>query len=643
MISRSTIDEIFNALRVEEVIGDFITLKRAGSNLKGLSPFSDEKSPSFMVSPAKQIWKDFSSGKGGTAVSFLMESEQFTYPEALRYLAKKYNIEIQEDREQTDEQKQKAKTKENLFTLTDFARKYFSQQLLETDEGKQIGLSYFKERGFTQEIITQFELGYSPKSRTAFYDYAIKKGYTKELISQSGICVIKEDFIVDRFRERVLFPIHGFSGRTIAFGGRILKSNAKAAKYLNSPESDIYHKSDVLYGLFQSKQHISKVDNCILVEGYTDVLSMHQNGIKNVVASSGTALTKNQIRLIKRLTNNITMLFDSDAAGIKAAFRGIDLILEQELNVKVLALPNGEDPDSFAQKHSEEEFKKYLNEHSTDFIQFKTNLLLADAQGDTVKKTALIRDIVRSISLVANNIQRELYIQECAALMEVSEKVLFSELQQVLQQKNKQDKRASPPRMELVETTEKEKEEALPYLQLIEQELLNLLLSHGQRPMELSDLDTQEEYITTVAEEIMNQLAVDQLTFSVETHQEIYQQIIDGFEQKKEIRTADFFIHSEQKKEIIELVSHLQFEKYELSERNQYKDEKHKYLKKYLMDVIYRFKFKLVEDMIKTTQLEIAQKETDNTKEASNALQIEKIMRLTSLKNSLNQLLNRIV
>ena len=358
MISRQTIDAIFSTARVEEVIGDFVSLKRSGSNLKGLSPFADEKTPSFMVSPAKQIWKDFSTGKGGNVVTFLMEHEQFTYPEALRWLAKKYNIEIEEDREQTDEQKEELKQRESLFIVSEFAKKYFEEQLFETEEGQNVGLSYFKERGFTKQTIEKFELGYSPAKRNAFTEAAEKKGFGKNILEASGLSIYTDsDFGIDRFRERVIFPIHSFSGRVLGFGGRILRSDIKAAKYLNSPESDIYHKSKILYGIYQSKQAILKENECLLVEGYTDVISLHQAGIENVVSSSGTALTPDQIRLIKRLTPNVIILYDGDAAGIRASFRGIDLILEQELNVKVLLFPNGEDPDSFAQKHSSEEIK----------------------------------------------------------------------------------------------------------------------------------------------------------------------------------------------------------------------------------------------------------------------------------------------
>ncbi|RZJ58358.1 MAG: DNA primase, partial [Flavobacterium sp.] len=351
MISKNTIDTVFETARVEEVIGDFVNLKRAGTNLKGLSPFSNEKSPSFMVSPVKQIWKDFSSGKGGNSVAFLMEHEHFTYPEAIRYLARKYNIEIEET-EQTDEDKEVANEKESMYLVSEYAQKYFHNTLLNSDEGRAIGYSYFKERGFTGDTINKFGLGYSPEAWDAFSKEALGKGYKLEFLEKTGLTITSENRQIDRFRGRVMFPIQSMSGRVLGFGGRILGNDKKAAKYLNSPESEIYHKSKVLYGIYHAKQAIAKQDNCYLVEGYTDVIQLHQAGVENVVASSGTALTPDQIRLINRLTKNITVLFDGDAAGLRASVRGIDLILEEGMNVKVCTFPNGDDPDSFAKRTS---------------------------------------------------------------------------------------------------------------------------------------------------------------------------------------------------------------------------------------------------------------------------------------------------
>jgi len=480
MIKKETIDAIFEAARVEEVIGDFVQLKKAGSNYKGLSPFVNEKSPSFMVSPAKQIWKDFSSGKGGNAISFIMEHEHFSYPEALRYLANKYQIEIEET-EQTDLEKQALNERESLFVVSEFAKKYFHDVLLKTDEGLAIGHSYFKERGFTEETIKKFQLGYSPDQWDAFTNEALAKGYKLEFLEKTGLTIVKDDKKFDRFKGRVMFPIESMSGRVLGFGGRILTNDKKAAKYLNSPESDIYHKSKVLYGIFHSKQEIASKDNCYLVEGYTDVIQMYQAGIKNVVASSGTALTPDQIRLINRLTKNITVLFDGDAAGMRASLRGIDLILEAGMNVRVCTFPDGDDPDSFARKTPIDELQNYLKENATDFIRFKANLLMKDAGNDPIKKADVIRDIVVSISKVPDYIQREVYVQECASIMDISEDVLFSTLAQIgkkeLQEANK--KFVQDKKMEVVKSTPEETKEKIDIIYLLERKIIEILLIYG--------------------------------------------------------------------------------------------------------------------------------------------------------------------
>lgn len=431
MITKETIDKVYEAARVEEVIGDFVQLKRAGSNFKGLSPFSDERSPSFMVSPAKGIWKDFSSGKGGNAIAFLMEHSQFTYPEAIRFLAKKYNIEVEET-ELSEEDKVVANEKESLFLVSEFASKYFQDMLLNSEEGKAIALSYFKERGFTNDTIKKFSLGYSPNQWDALTKEAIGKGYKLEFLEKTGLTIVGEDKQFDRFKGRVMFPIQSMSGRVLGFGGRILTNDKKAAKYLNSPESDLYHKSKVLYGIFHAKQAIAKQDNCYLVEGYTDVIQMHQAGIENVVSSSGTALTPDQIRLINRLTKNVTVLFDGDAAGLRASIRGIDLILEEGMNVRVCTFPDGEDPDSFAKKTPLQDLIQYFEDNAMDFIQFKASLLMKDAKNDPIKKADLIRDMVASISKIPDRIKREVYIKETSRIMDISEDVLFNTLAQLV-------------------------------------------------------------------------------------------------------------------------------------------------------------------------------------------------------------------
>jgi DNA primase len=490
MISKATIDTVYETARVEEVIGDFVQLKRAGSNYKGLSPFSDERSPSFMVSPVKQIWKDFSSGKGGNSVAFLMEHEHFTYPEAIRYLAKKYNIEIEET-EQTDEEKANTDIKESMYLVSEFAKNYFHNTLLHSEEGKAIGLSYFKERGFTNETISKFALGYSPETWDAFTKEALGKGYKLEFLESTGLTIPKEDRPFDRFKGRVMFPIQSMSGRILGFGGRILTNDKKAAKYLNSPESEIYHKSKVLYGIFQAKQAIAKQNNCYLVEGYTDVIQFNQAGIENVVASSGTALTPDQIRLINRLTKNITVLFDGDAAGLRASIRGIDLILEEGMNVKVCAFPDGEDPDSFAKKTSYDDLVAYLETNAKDFIQFKASLLMKDAQNDPIKKADLIREMVQSISKIPDRIQREIYIQECSRIMDISEQVLVSTLAQLVQKdiaevgkKQKQEQKA----FEVVKNEAPVQAQKIDILYHLERKIIEILLLYGNKMEEFEDV-----------------------------------------------------------------------------------------------------------------------------------------------------------
>lgn len=644
MISRQTIDALFSAARVEEVIGDFVSLKRAGSNLKGLSPFADEKTPSFMVSPAKQIWKDFSTGKGGNVVTFLMEHEQFTYPEALRWLAKKYNIEIEEDREQTDEQKEELKLRESLYIVSEFANKYFQEQLNETEEGRNVGLSYFKERGFTKQTIEKFELGYSPVQKNAFTERAEKRGYGKNILEASGLSIYKEnEFGIDRFRERVMFPIHSFSGRVLGFGGRILRNDVKAAKYLNSPESEIYHKSKILYGIFQSKQAILKENECLLVEGYTDVISLHQAGIENVVASSGTALTPDQIRLIKRLTPNVTILYDGDPAGIKASFRGIDLILEQELNVKVLLFPEGEDPDSFAQKHSSEEIKSYIEQNATDFIRFKANVLLDETKGDPVKKAELIRDIIHSISLIPSLIQRELYIQETAKLMEVREEVLFKELNQNLQRKQKEakEKRESQPQFQPLELVKEEKISINPRM-VVEEEIIHLIMQYGNLVVELKD-DEGETYTTTVIEEILHQFESNDLKMGSEIYQSIFEDVKLGYEEE-ELRTGDFFIKlfDEGKNGI---ASEAMIEKYSLSENwkeklNIHIKTKEENISKDISDTILRYKTFYLDDLIKEFSETLKMEDIDGEFRLE---QLEKIMILIETRAKIYKALNRVI
>lgn len=551
MISPASIDLVFETARVEEVIGDFVQLKKAGSNFKGLSPFSDERSPSFMVSPVKQIWKDFSSGKGGNVVAFLMEHEHFTYPEAIKYLAKKYNIDIEET-EQTNEQKEQQDERESLYLVSEFASKYFQNILHKTDQGKSIGLGYFKERGFTEETIKNFDLGYSLDEWQAFTDEALKQGYKIEFLEKTGLTIVKEDKRFDRFKGRVMFPIKSMSGRVLGFGGRILVTDKKAAKYVNSPESIIYHKSNVLYGIYHAKQSIAKEDNCFLVEGYTDVIQFHQTGIKNVVSSSGTALTSEQIRLINRLTKNITVLFDGDAAGLRASLRGIDLILEQGMNVKVCTFPEGEDPDSFAKQNTLEELTLYLTDYAKDFIQFKASVLYEESKHDPIKKAETIRDIVNSISKIPDRIKKEIYIQECSKIMDISEEVLFSTLAQIdkkeFQENNKQFK-TERKTFEVIKSQQPVRK--VDVLYVLERKIIEVLLLYGNKTEDFEDLVLKEnEQGQLVLEPVINTAKVfekvfldlqdDEMEFSNQHFKTLYYTIIDTLNQNPDFQLKNF-------------------------------------------------------------------------------------------------------
>ena len=506
-----------------------------------------------MVSPVKQIWKDFSTGKGGNSVSFLMEHEHFSYPEAIRYLAKKYNIEIEET-VQTDEQKQQMNERESMFLVSQFAKDYFQNTLLRTEQGKSIGLSYFKERGFREDVIEKFDLGYCLDQWDAFTQEALKKGYELGYLEKTGLTVVKENGKhFDRFKSRVMFPIHSMSGRILGFGGRTLLTDKKTAKYVNSPESDIYKKSKILYGIYHAKKEIAKQDNCFLVEGYTDVISFHQSGIENVVASSGTALTPDQIRLVSRLTKNMTVLFDGDAAGIRASLRGIDLILEQGMNVRVVTFPNGEDPDSFAKKHSDTELKAFLDTSSQDFINFKVSLLMEEVQGDPVKKAGLIRDIVSSISKIPNSIQQEVYVQECSRIMKISERVLFSELAQLISKNLKEitkSQQKERPAFEIVKQEENEAEAVDP-LFILEKEIIRMLLLYGNQEVhfieEVEDVDEdgalviKKNNIThSVSTEIYLNLQDDEIEFSHPVFREIYLDMIHQINQNEKINADEF-------------------------------------------------------------------------------------------------------
>ncbi len=554
LISKSTIDKVFETSRVEEVIGDFVQLKKSGSNFKGLSPFSDEKTPSFMVSPVKQIWKDFSSGKGGNVVAFLMEHEHFTYPEAIKYLAKKYNIEVEET-ERTDEQKKEANERESMYLVSEYAQKYFHDTLLNAEDGKAIGLTYFKERGFTNETISKFGLGYSPDRWDAFTSEALKNSYQLEFLEKTGLTIVKGEKQFDRFKGRVMFPIQSMSGRVLGFGGRILTSDKRAAKYLNSPESDIYHKSKVLYGIYHAKQSIAKEDNCYLVEGYTDVIQFNQTGIENVVASSGTALTADQIRLINRLTKNITVLFDGDAAGMRASLRGIDLILEQGMNVKVCSFPEGEDPDSFAKKTALEDLVLYLQENAKDFIQFKASILMQEAQNDPIKKAETIRDMVNSIAKIPDRIKREVYVQECARIMDISEEVLFNTLAQMgkkeLRDANKKLKQEQKAFDVVKNEEQKPVAKKVDVQYELERKIIEILLLYGSEEEEFEELILKEgedgelslepeTYSAKVFEKLYLDLQQDEVELANQSFQKIYYLLIDKLNKEGQVTTETF-------------------------------------------------------------------------------------------------------
>lgn len=646
MISRNTIDKVFETARVEEVIGDFVNLKKAGSNFKGLSPFSDEKSPSFMVSPVKQIWKDFSSGKGGNAISFIMEHEHYSYPEAIRYLAKRYNIEIEET-EQSDEQKEQASERESMYLVSEYARDYYHDVLLNNPKGKAIGLSYFKERGFTNETIKKFELGYGLDDWTAFTDTALKNGYDVKYLEQTGLTIVNETKRFDRFKGRVLFPIHSMSGRVLGFGGRILTNEKKAAKYLNSPESDIYHKSKVLYGIYHAKQSIAKEDNCFLVEGYTDVISFNQNGVENVVASSGTALTPDQIRLVRRLTPNITILFDGDAAGIRASLRGIDLILEQGMNVRVLMFPDGDDPDSFSKRVSTDELKTYLADNSQDFINFKVSLLMEDAKNDPVKKAGLIRDIVVSISKIPDRIQKEVYIQECARIMQISEKVLFGELAQIFKKEQRDTSKKPSQQMQPVEPVMEKTQAVEEVNELVkyEKEVIKILLLYGNKQVDFTEIieeDNQKKkeiYTSSVAREIYLNLQDDEIEFTNELFQQVYFEIINQLNQDKEISIDTFVNHPNPNFAMLVTDILMDEEEYALSNWNRreiyVKHNTNQIITKATSDIVFNLRRILIHQKIETLKAKLTSDENGSV--------LEDVVDYTGLKTRISQQLNRVI
>ena len=648
MISKRTIEEVFDTARVEEVIGDFVQLKKSGSNFKGLSPFTEEKTPSFMVSPAKQIWKDFSSGKGGTAVTFLMEHEQYTYPEAIKFIANKYGIEIEET-QKTPEQKLQDDEKESLFLVSNYAKDYFKKSLL-SEEGKSIGLSYLKERNFDQKMIDRFEIGYSPEKINDFSDAAVNAGYKINFLEKTGLTIVKEDKQIDRFRSRIIFPIKSMSGRVLGFGGRILDNSKKnIAKYINSPESLIYQKSKVLYGIFEGKQSIVKNDNCYLVEGYTDVIKMHQSGITNVVSSSGTALTENQIRLISRLTKNITVLFDGDAAGSRAALRGIDLILAQDMNVQVCNLPNGEDPDSYVTERKLEDIQDFFNSNSKDFIVYKASLLLNESENDPVKKASVIRDIVESISKVSDFIKRELYIKECSKIMNISEQVIYSTLAQISKHslKNLSKKKVVVNNDPISIIKSEKKKKSVNELYELEKKIIEILLLYGNEVIDFEEevfKKNEKGESTTentkrslkVFEKIYMDLHIDEIEFTNEDFRKIYYGIIESFNENKKINIESFInkLSDQQQLEVTNII--MDNEKYVLhnwEKNNIYPKNKMNAISQLTIETILNLRCSLIDKKVNEFK-------NENLNQ-SNVL--EQVVNYTKLKRLLSEKLNRVL
>ena len=670
MIDQPTIDRILDAANIVDVVSEFVTLRKRGINYVGLCPFHSDKSPSFYVSPAKNICKCFACGEGGTAVHFIMKHEQLSYYDALRFLAKKYNIEIQE-RELSEREKQVRSDRESMLIVNSWAQKYFTTQLYEHQEGKAAGLRYFAERGFREDTIRKFQLGYSLDQRDALYKAATKSGYKKEFLEKTGLVIAYDNGGVnDRFRGRVIFPVHTLSGKVVAFGGRVLKKDEKTAKYVNSPESEIYHKSNELYGIYFAKQAIVKADRCFLVEGYTDVISMHQAGVENVVASSGTALTQGQIRLIHRFTSNITVLYDGDAAGIKASIRGIDMLLEEGMNIKVCLLPDGDDPDSFARKHNSTEFQQFIQEHETDFIRFKTNLLLEDAGKDPIKRAELIGNLVQSISVIPEAIVRDVYIKECAQLLRVEDKLLVSEVAKPREmQAEKRAEQTERERRNAVRSAEgapnAPKVEgsnpatptttngaALPtgeaagydtnapfppednYISFIPQEgkegqefykyerlILQMIVRYGEKIMCNATNDEGQEVPISVIEYVINDLKEDELSFHNPLHRQILTEAAAHIHDEGFTAERYFLAHPEAaiSKLSVELISNrYQLSKYHSKSQKIVTDEERLY--ELVPALMINFKYAIVSEELKHMMSALQDPAVANNEEKCNAI-----------------------
>ena len=648
MIDRSTIERILETAKIEEVVSDFVALRKRGVNFIGLCPFHDEKTPSFTVSPAKNICKCFGCGKGGTPVHFIMEHEQLSYPDALRWLAKKYHIEIKE-REMSDEERAMESLRESLFVINQYAHKYFIDNLHGTEEGKAIGLQYFLHRGINEETIRKFGLGYSLEKRDALSRKAAADGYNPAYLDKTGLCFTTDDGRqLDRFWGRVMFPVHTVSGKVVAFGGRLLNSNPKAGKYINSPESEIYHKSNHLYGIYFAKQAIIQKDCCIMVEGYLDVISLHQSGIKNVVASSGTSLTIEQIRLVHRFTNNMLLLYDGDKAGIKASLRGIDMLLREGLNIKVALLPDGEDPDSYAQSHSTEEVETFLRENQVDFITFKTNLLLDEAGSDPIKRAALIGDIVKSIAAIPNDILRSEYTKQCSEMLQSKEQVLVSEIAKIRRQSAEEQYKQQTREAKSTPTEEEEQSSASPFFEEDntiynkERAIIQFILRHGEKQLlvpENTESDTPA-FTETVISNIHYSIVGDGIQFSHPLYKKIFEEAATHGEEQGFVAEKYFLAHPDA--EISRLTAELCNDRYMLSKAfaentNEERNET-AVLFEQATRLVISYKQSLVDEMLKETMRQLKNPETmQNAELANEVMQNYKFLKET--QQALNNLL----
>ena len=640
-ITAACVEKILDSIRIEEVVGDFVQLKKSGSSFRGLSPFTQEKTPSFYVVPSKQIFKDFSSGKGGSAVTFLMEHEQLTYPDALRWLAKKYNIELEEEAS-SEEEDEARNVRESLFAVNAFAAKQFSSWMWEDPVGRSIGLSYFRERGFTEETIRRFELGYHLEGRSVFFDTATAAGYQSEFLAGTGLSIAREDGThVDRFWGRAMFPIHSLGGRIVGFGGRVLKSDAKTAKYLNSPESEIYHKSRVVYGLFQAKQSIARQDRCYIVEGYTDVISLSQAGVQNVVSSSGTALTLEQIRLIKRLTSHVTLLYDGDAAGIRASFRGIDLLLEEGMLVRAIPLPEGEDPDSMARSMEMDALQGYFDSHEVDFIQFKSDLLSKEAGQDPIQRAEMVKDLVGSMAKIPNAILREVYVRDTAQRLGMDERSLFSELDRI---------RATDQRQAQRESTRASQEAPIlvvappPVVDqrplAVEEALMRILLLHGNDRF-TGKTEEGEDFSDAVGAVVLDDLAEDDMTFSHPVYALMHAEMDRVWKEEERVLSAEVFSRHPDPK-VASVVAELLLERYALAywnRKNIYIQNPVDQVSSHVAECLFRFKELRLSEMIQTLKNRL--EETHEVELRGELL--EQFTQLQGLRNVLHKKLNRVL